>query len=573
MSYFGNFFSKDSPTYDVIYYGAKGDGVTDDTAAFNAAISAWYAAGGGTIFVPSKNSIGTKAVYLIGGAIVFPNTGVFTPTQPPLRITSDGGPAFNGFWNDVNPATIGGPVLDMRYDGTDGLHLAKVDTRGAGFLEIDHISFADLGTDNLPFIATTSTTVFGHHCAFFGNPGHTGATSNHDAWVLGQNGYPATNASMTNGSNLLTVGAGDPPFTAAMLNWNVSVAGAGPAGAVLTNVTIASILSPTQVHLSAIALTSVSGTTANYWLSGTGDKHDAFQGYGTRLSDNFYSRIRRGVTFNQYANSVVIDNETYSTRCGSSDVISAPYYFSGVPGYGGSWGCIIRGGTVEVNNYKYVAALTLDDGFATFDSVQAWDPGVATYVAFLYSGANARQSTIIVGYGSVSGAIVAGPTAGTHTIINSGFGLSSLPGGLTGDIKTTGAVVAGAPAAASLSPGDLQAARAAGTGIVFLGNGTPAQTASLYAIANKIYLTPTNSLGTNVTVDANGQATAPSAVIAGSLVGGFAILQTGQVWGGGAGAPTAVAPKGSMYSRTDGGIGSTFYVSAGGGTWNAVAGV
>ena len=41
----------------------------------------------------------------------------------------------------------------------------------------------------------------------------------------------------------------------------------------------------------------------------------------------------------------------------------------------------------------------------------------------------------------------------------------------------------------------------------------------------------------------------------------------------GAGVPAATRPRGSIYLRTGGGVGSTLYVSQGGGTWNAVAGV
>lgn len=45
-------------------------------------------------------------------------------------------------------------------------------------------------------------------------------------------------------------------------------------------------------------------------------------------------------------------------------------------------------------------------------------------------------------------------------------------------------------------------------------------------------------------------------------------------WTSGTGAPgSLVKPKGSMYSRVDGGVGTTLYVSQGAGTWNPVAGV
>ena len=48
---------------------------------------------------------------------------------------------------------------------------------------------------------------------------------------------------------------------------------------------------------------------------------------------------------------------------------------------------------------------------------------------------------------------------------------------------------------------------------------------------------------------------------------------SGPTWTQGAGPPSSTQPVGSYYSNTTGAIGSTFYVSRGGGTWNAVAGV
>jgi|KBSMisStandDraft_5_1062788.scaffolds.fasta_scaffold00041_47 hypothetical protein len=44
-------------------------------------------------------------------------------------------------------------------------------------------------------------------------------------------------------------------------------------------------------------------------------------------------------------------------------------------------------------------------------------------------------------------------------------------------------------------------------------------------------------------------------------------------WTSGVGAPVAVKPIGSLYSDTAGAIGSTLFVSRGGGTWLPVAGV
>jgi len=50
-------------------------------------------------------------------------------------------------------------------------------------------------------------------------------------------------------------------------------------------------------------------------------------------------------------------------------------------------------------------------------------------------------------------------------------------------------------------------------------------------------------------------------------------LGTGANWTTGAGVPTSTQPKGSIYSRTGGGIGSTLYVTQGAGVWNPIAGV
>jgi hypothetical protein len=48
---------------------------------------------------------------------------------------------------------------------------------------------------------------------------------------------------------------------------------------------------------------------------------------------------------------------------------------------------------------------------------------------------------------------------------------------------------------------------------------------------------------------------------------------TGPTWTTGSAAPAATAPVGSLYSRVGGAVGATLYVSRGGGTWAAVAGV
>ena len=58
-----------------------------------------------------------------------------------------------------------------------------------------------------------------------------------------------------------------------------------------------------------------------------------------------------------------------------------------------------------------------------------------------------------------------------------------------------------------------------------------------------------------------------------TIAGGHALGPSAATIRSGTGAASGTQPKGSLWMRTDGAVGSTLYVSQGGGTWNAVAGV
>jgi hypothetical protein len=83
------------------------------------------------------------------------------------------------------------------------------------------------------------------------------------------------------------------------------------------------------------------------------------------------------------------------------------------------------------------------------------------------------------------------------------------------------------------------------------------------------------ALGVMFTLQRNGTTTIPFV----SISGGTATLSTltvgtsGPTIRAGTGATPGTQPAGSLWLRTDGATGSRLYVSAGGGTWNAVAGV
>jgi hypothetical protein len=90
----------------------------------------------------------------------------------------------------------------------------------------------------------------------------------------------------------------------------------------------------------------------------------------------------------------------------------------------------------------------------------------------------------------------------------------------------------------------------------------------------------TTSRGDHVHPSDSNRLSLGGGILFGPLIGPagiFAVVQTGSdtgpTWTRGSGVPTAVEPLGSLFSRTDGAVGATLYVSRGGGTWLAVAGV
>lgn len=105
-------------------FGATGDGVTDDTVAIQAAITAAYTAGGGTIYFP-------PGVYVIGGALQ--DTGAFngqlllpdvaaSSAVDHIVLTFKGAlrPGFHPLFGDAVPLAAGLSVLKSTLTGASG---------------------------------------------------------------------------------------------------------------------------------------------------------------------------------------------------------------------------------------------------------------------------------------------------------------------------------------------------------------------------------------------------------------------------------------------------------------------
>jgi hypothetical protein len=151
----------------------KTDG-SDQTATLQAAINTAMGAGANDWLILNHNG---AAVIL--GQLTFPNDGASPPNQRALRIS---GLACNANSNPIIPTS--GTILDLRYPGT--VSAAKIDTRGAGQLVLEHLALVDSAEGNTPFLHTTNTTVKLTDCFVVGkNKATSTANVTQDGLILG----------------------------------------------------------------------------------------------------------------------------------------------------------------------------------------------------------------------------------------------------------------------------------------------------------------------------------------------------------------------------------------------------
>lgn len=138
--------------------------VLDHASAMSAAIvklmgaQGAITARGGEIYIPPGYRI-RLATDPFG---VLPNDGGAPPTQTPIRI-------FGAVSDAQATGSIdfkGASIIDFRYTTANN---AKIDSRGRGLLEIDHLVIADESGNSEPFIFTSNTVVLIHDNLFIGS--------------------------------------------------------------------------------------------------------------------------------------------------------------------------------------------------------------------------------------------------------------------------------------------------------------------------------------------------------------------------------------------------------------------
>ncbi len=165
-----------APTHDVTDFGAVGDGVTDDTAAFVAALAAADAEGGGVVHAPAGTYVIRDRLALGNGVVLQGDGPGLTILAIPLSLTDlDGNPGLEG--GGTSSYAFGGAFIEARGDvdgpvqtqitaaasrgddtiivaSTDGLevgawiHLTQTDV-DRGLMNRLHADLLEAGDDNV----------------------------------------------------------------------------------------------------------------------------------------------------------------------------------------------------------------------------------------------------------------------------------------------------------------------------------------------------------------------------------------------------------------------------------------
>lgn len=148
---------------------------------------------------------------------------------------------------------------------------------------------------------------------------------------------------------------------------------------------------------------------------------DGFQGYGTFIKNNYFSRIRRGVYGRAFANANVVAENTFWSNCGGADATYAAVEFDCGTSGGVQYdtGNYIVGNLFEATNYVYCIKLGRASGNYVAGN-PIYDAHTGHSLAGVYCGHDAITNTIIGCYcpGNIELVIDEAPAAFPNFIIN-----------------------------------------------------------------------------------------------------------------------------------------------------------
>lgn len=162
----------------------RGGGSDDDAVA--AAIAAADAAGGGTVvFGPQTYAFGTR--------IVLPVDGNSLPRQHFFRLTGSGRSS-----TVTDDSVYDGTTLDFGGISTSDGGYGCIEALGAGYLEVDRLTFLNSGSITDPYIYVTNTVLHCEKNTFVGNTSLSATSCNQDAIQLGSSTSSATSTGSVN---------------------------------------------------------------------------------------------------------------------------------------------------------------------------------------------------------------------------------------------------------------------------------------------------------------------------------------------------------------------------------------
>lgn len=94
--------------YDVMAYGAVGDGISDDTAAIQQALDDCAAAGGGTVYLPAKTFSISSRLAIGANTVVWAYGATISRASGPLICNFKGSDLFSGYEGNGNIHLLGG---------------------------------------------------------------------------------------------------------------------------------------------------------------------------------------------------------------------------------------------------------------------------------------------------------------------------------------------------------------------------------------------------------------------------------------------------------------------------------
>ena len=144
-----------------------------------------------------------------------------------------------------------------------------------------------------------------------------------------------------------------------------------------------------------------------------------FQGYGTIIKDNYFSRIRRMIYGRVFFNANIIQNNTVWSTCGTNLFDGACIELDGDPASTGGQvnaGNVISGNLIEMPNYVYGIKLTKSEK-NTFLANNFYDEN-STTISFYNFNVNAGYNYILAGFHNDTTAFINASSLPQNTIIN-----------------------------------------------------------------------------------------------------------------------------------------------------------